>query len=144
MHETSKVRFESYQFKAKHHHLAFFLYLGVPASPSAPGYKSAAGSRVAAMLQKELPPVALLQQRPHRLPSLRAFHLNVSRVGWQNLCAFAVNFYIFSCYAWKTKNRQFTRYPFLPTHNLIKCGNKSWKLFNYREGTVQSNPNSYL
>ena len=50
-------------------------FLGVSASPPAPGYKSAAGSRVAAKLQKELPPVALLQQRPHRLPSLRAFRL---------------------------------------------------------------------
>jgi len=50
--------------------------------PSAPGYKSAAGSRVAAKLQKELPPVALLQQRPHRLPSLRAFRLSASRMGW--------------------------------------------------------------
>ena len=50
-------------------------YWGVPALPSASGSKSAAGSRVAAKLQKELPPVALLQQRPHRLPSLRAFHL---------------------------------------------------------------------
>ena len=49
------------------------------ASPPAPGSKSAAGSRVAAKLQKELPPVALLQQRPHRLPSLRAFRLSASR-----------------------------------------------------------------
>ena len=44
-----------------------------------PGYKSAAGSRVSAMLQKELPPVAFLQQRPHRLPALRAFRLSTSR-----------------------------------------------------------------
>ena len=49
--------------------------MGVSASPPVSGYKSAAGSRVVAKLQKELPPVALLQQRPHRLPSLRAFRL---------------------------------------------------------------------
>jgi len=49
--------------------------MGVPASPPASGSKSAAGSRVVAKLQKELPSVALLQQRPHRLPSLRAFRL---------------------------------------------------------------------
>ena len=49
--------------------------MGVPASPSVSGSKSAVGSRVAAKLQKELPSVALLQQRPHRLPSLRAFRL---------------------------------------------------------------------
>jgi len=36
---------------------------------------------VAAKLQKELPPVAFLQQRPHRLPSLRAFRLSASRKG---------------------------------------------------------------
>jgi len=47
----------------------------VSASPPVSGSKSAAGSRVAAKLQKELPSVALLQQRPHRLPSLRAFRL---------------------------------------------------------------------
>jgi len=35
----------------------------VPASPSAFGSKSAAGSRVLAKPQKELPPVAFLQQR---------------------------------------------------------------------------------
>ena len=39
------------------------MYLGMPASPSVSGSKSAAGSRGAAKLQKELPPVALLQQR---------------------------------------------------------------------------------
>ena len=59
--------------------VADFIYWGMPASPSVPGYKSAAGSRVSAMLQKELPPVAFLQQRPHRLPSLRAFRLSTSR-----------------------------------------------------------------
>ena len=59
--------------------MKYFIYLGVSASPPAPGSKSAAGSRVAAKLQKELPPVALLQQRPHRLPSLRAFRLSASR-----------------------------------------------------------------
>ncbi len=55
--------------------ILFFFLLGVSASPPASGSKSAAGSRVSAKLQKELPTVALLQQRPHRLPSLRAFHL---------------------------------------------------------------------
>ena len=59
--------------------------MGVPASPSVSGSKSAAGSRVAAMLQKELPPVALLQQRPHRLPSLRAFRLRPHPVDGKNL-----------------------------------------------------------
>ena len=63
------------QSKGLDNQVADFIYLGVPASPSALGYKSAAGSRVVAMLQKELPPVAFLQQRPHRLPSLRAFRL---------------------------------------------------------------------
>ena len=56
----------------------YYIFLGVSASPPASGSKSAAGRRVAAKLQKELPPVAFLQQRPHRLPSLRAFHLNAS------------------------------------------------------------------
>jgi len=51
----------------------------VSASPPASGSKSAAGSRVPAKPQKELPPVAFLRQRPHRLPSLRAFRLNASR-----------------------------------------------------------------
>ena len=67
------------QSKGLDNQVADFIYLGVPASPSALGYKSAAGSRVVAMLQKELPPVAFLQQRPHRLPSLRAFRLSTSR-----------------------------------------------------------------
>ena len=49
--------------------------MGVSALPPVSGYKSAADSRVVAKLQKELPPVALLQQRPHRLPALRAFRL---------------------------------------------------------------------
>jgi hypothetical protein len=41
-------------------------YKGVPASPSVSGYKSAAGSRVVAKPQKELPSVAFLWQRQHR------------------------------------------------------------------------------
>ena len=50
-------------------------YLGVSASPPVSGSKSAAGSRVLAMLQKELPPVALLQQRHIGFRTLRAFRL---------------------------------------------------------------------
>ncbi len=38
-------------------------YLGVPASPSVSGSKSAAVSRVPAKPQKELPPVAFLRQQ---------------------------------------------------------------------------------
>ena len=60
----------------------------MPASPSVSGSKSAAGSRVAAKLQKELPSVALLQQRPHRLPSLRAFRLRPHAGGWQRCYPF--------------------------------------------------------
>jgi hypothetical protein len=37
--------------------------LGVPALPSVSGSKSAAGIRVPAMPQKELPPVAFFRQR---------------------------------------------------------------------------------
>ena len=51
--------------------------MGVPASPSVSGSKSAAGSRVLAMPQKELPPVALLRQRHigSRLCGLSAYAL---------------------------------------------------------------------
>jgi len=63
-----------------------FYFLGMSASPPVSGYKSAAGSRVVAKLQKELPSVALLQQRPHRLPSLRAFRLR-PHAGKGKICA---------------------------------------------------------
>jgi len=66
-----------------------YIYLGVSAMPPASGSKSAAGRCVAAKLQKELPPVAFLQQRPHRLPSLRAFHLPPHVGKWQKPCIFA-------------------------------------------------------
>jgi hypothetical protein len=57
--------------------------LGVPASPSVSGYKSASGSRVLAKLQKELPPVAFLQQRHigFRPCGLSTYDLTLR--GWQ-------------------------------------------------------------
>jgi len=67
--------------------LAVFFYLGVPATPSASGSKSAAGSRGAAKPQKELPPVAFLRQRHHRLPSLRAFHLPLHAADGRNFAS---------------------------------------------------------
>ena len=51
--------------------------MGVSASPPVSGSKSAAGSRVLAKLQKELPPVAFLQQRHivSRLYGLSTYNL---------------------------------------------------------------------
>jgi len=51
--------------------------MGVSATPPASGSKSAVGSRDAAKLQKELPPVAFLQQRHigFRLCGLSAYCL---------------------------------------------------------------------
>jgi len=61
------VIFVFLSFQEEHHHQQHIdddvLFLGVSASPPVSGSKSAAESRVAAKLQKELPPVALLQQR---------------------------------------------------------------------------------
>jgi len=55
-----------FQDKKYHHQYNIdddIFYWGVPAAPSVSGSKSAAGSRVLAKPQKELPPVAFLWQR---------------------------------------------------------------------------------